>query len=98
VFRFPDTAKFQLLQLLNLPTCKNNLGTHIFILLFVYVYLYVCVHEHMPVCAQAHSDQRGQKRVLDTVELELPVVMSLLAWVLQIELWSSERAASALKS
>lgn len=60
--------------------------------------MYVCVHEHMPVCAQAHSDQRGQKRVLDTVELELPVVMSLLAWVLQIELWSSERAASALKS
>lgn len=35
---------------------------------------------------------RGQKTVLDPVELELQAVVSLLMWVLGIQLRSSERA------
>ena len=39
---------------------------------------------------------RGQKRMLDPLELELQEVMSCLTWVLETELWPSVRATSAL--
>lgn len=36
----------------------------------------------------------GQKRALDALELELPVVVSLLVWMLGTECVSPERTAS----
>lgn len=50
----------------------------------------VCV----PACL--HVYHRGQKRVLDPLELELRVLANWLMWVLGTEPRSSVRAASAL--
>lgn len=46
---------------------------------------------HVPVC----SAHRGQKRALDSLELELHVVVSYQMWLLGTELVSSGRAARA---
>lgn len=58
----------------------------------VTVYGYVSLFE-CHVCAHV---RRGQKRVLDSLELELQSDVSCLPWVLGSELRSSGRAASPL--
>lgn len=51
---------------------------------------YVCV------CQLHVSTYRTQKRMLDTLQLEVEVVVSYLMWLLGIEPRSSARAANAL--
>lgn len=52
---------------------------------------FVCVY----VYARMVDDHGGQKRPLDTVELNMQVVVSQTIWMLGIKLWSSTRAVCA---
>lgn len=47
---------------------------------FIYIHISLCVCEH------EFSAYRGQKRVMDTLELEFQAVVSLSTWVLRIKL------------
>lgn len=64
----------------------------IYSIIYCCVHVCVCMHAHKYVYMHA-NDHRGQKNGTGVNS-----VMSLLTWVLGIELWSSEkRAASVLK-
>lgn len=54
-------------------------------------YVFVSGEVHLSV-----GTPRSQKMVLDPVQLELQAVVSLLMWVLGIQLRSSERAMQSL--
>lgn len=51
----------------------------------------------VPMSVYASAHVRGRKRVLDSLELELQVVVILSVWMLESKLGFSARAASVLK-
>lgn len=63
--------------------------------MFRYVYVCVCVCEEM--LYRSAGAQRGQKRAVDALELELLVVVSHPTWVLGIELQPSAKAAQTFR-
>lgn len=62
------------------------------LLLLLILCVYPCVYVH--VCFGAWG---GQSNIWDSVSLGLQVVGSSLMWLLGIEFWFSDRAASTLK-
>lgn len=49
------------------------------------------------ICTQGNSILRNQKKTLDTLALELQLVVSYPTWILGIEFGSSKKAVHALK-
>lgn len=61
-----------------------NLGPlegHLNIYFYSHTYVCVCVHAHTPACAPACEVQKG---ALNSLELELEIVVSDLMWVLRL--------------
>lgn len=65
--------------------------------LFLIFLLNVCVCMRARVCNIHAVTHRVQRRKTDTLELELQAIVSHVVWVLRPELYSSEKAPSALE-
>lgn len=59
----------------------------------VFSFFCLCVHMYMYVYVGDHG---GQKKVSESLELELKMLVSHLTWVLETELWYSARAVTVL--
>lgn len=75
----------------------NPLMPLLYISLGLFLFMCICVYLHEFMYIIVHSAQGSQKRAVDSLVLELEVVvLSCQMWLLEIKLQFSSRAVSAL--